>query len=81
MSLPRIGITLGDVTGIGPEVTLKALATEVPRGEARYVVIGDAGCVKELAPLYAPAISFEDFVPDKEPGSLSLYQPLPALSK
>jgi 4-hydroxythreonine-4-phosphate dehydrogenase len=75
MSLPRIGIALGDVTGIGPEVTLKALAVEVPRGEARYVVIGDAACVNDLAPLFASGISFEDFVPDNEAGSLSIYQP------
>lgn len=79
MSLPRIGIALGDVTGIGPEVALKALAAEVPHGGARYVVIGDAACVKELAPLYAPRISFEDFTPEKDPGSLSIHQPLPPL--
>ena len=37
----RIGISLGDVTGIGPEVTLKALQAELPRDEARYVIVGD----------------------------------------
>ena len=37
-----IGISLGDVTGIGPEVTLKALAAEAPRDDSRYVLIGDA---------------------------------------
>lgn len=37
----RIGITLGDVTGIGPEVTLKALA-RWPEPNARCLVIGDA---------------------------------------
>jgi 4-hydroxythreonine-4-phosphate dehydrogenase len=42
----RIGITLGDVTGIGPEVTLKAIAAELPRDDARYLLIGDAGYVK-----------------------------------
>ena len=36
-----IGISLGDVTGIGPEVTLKALALEKDAGDARYVLIGD----------------------------------------
>jgi 4-hydroxythreonine-4-phosphate dehydrogenase len=81
MSLPRIGIALGDVTGIGPEVTLKALVAELPRGEAQYVVIGDAGCVKDLARVYAPGISFEDFAQDKDPGFLSIYQPLPPLPK
>lgn len=36
----RIGICLGDVTGIGPEVTLKALARE-PDDGTQYVLIGD----------------------------------------
>jgi len=42
----RIGITLGDVTGVGPEVTLKALAAELPRDNMRYLLIGDAGQVQ-----------------------------------
>jgi 4-hydroxythreonine-4-phosphate dehydrogenase len=42
MAAPWIGISLGDVTGIGPEVTLKALLAELPRDEARYLIIGDA---------------------------------------
>jgi 4-hydroxythreonine-4-phosphate dehydrogenase len=45
---PRIGISLGDVTGIGPEVTLKALATEAQAGDARYLIIGDAAHVRVL---------------------------------
>lgn len=36
----RIGITLGDVTGIGPEVTLKALA-RWPEPNYRCLIIGD----------------------------------------
>jgi 4-hydroxythreonine-4-phosphate dehydrogenase len=36
-----IGITLGDVTGIGPEVALKALAIEAHSDDARYLLIGD----------------------------------------
>ena len=43
-----IGISLGDVTGIGPEVTLKALAAEGPRDETRYLLIGDAEAVRRL---------------------------------
>lgn len=42
-----IGITLGDVTGIGPEITLKALAAwrrEAPREpEVRFLIFGDGG--------------------------------------
>ena len=43
-----IGISLGDITGIGPEVTLKALATETQTDETRYLLIGDAEHVRAL---------------------------------
>jgi 4-hydroxythreonine-4-phosphate dehydrogenase len=41
-SQPCLGICLGDVTGIGPEVTLKALASEAATDTTRYLLIGDA---------------------------------------
>lgn len=44
----RIGISLGDVTGIGPEVTLKALAAEAAQNEFRYLLIGDWGWISRL---------------------------------
>lgn len=38
-----LGITLGDVTGIGPEVAFKALAHELGHDDStRYVLIGDS---------------------------------------
>lgn len=40
MDLPRIGITLGDPTGIGPEVVAKALARESLRRQAEFFPIG-----------------------------------------
>ncbi|HUA37182.1 MAG TPA: 4-hydroxythreonine-4-phosphate dehydrogenase PdxA [Candidatus Sulfopaludibacter sp.] len=43
-----IGITLGDVTGIGPEVTLKALAAEPANDDTRYLLMGDEGYVHRL---------------------------------
>lgn len=42
----RIGITLGDVTGVGPEVALKAIASESVTGDAQYVLIGDFRVVR-----------------------------------
>jgi 4-hydroxythreonine-4-phosphate dehydrogenase len=39
--LPTIGLMLGDVTGIGPEICAKLLATGA-RNDARVAVIGDA---------------------------------------
>jgi 4-hydroxythreonine-4-phosphate dehydrogenase len=44
-----IGITLGDITGIGPEVALKALALESEGATgAKYLLIGDEPHVREL---------------------------------
>ncbi len=36
-----LGIALGDATGVGPEVTLKALAAEAAADETKYLLIGD----------------------------------------
>lgn len=40
--LPVIGLMLGDMTGIGPEISAKLLAGGSYRNDARVVVIGDA---------------------------------------
>lgn len=42
MNKPVIGLMLGDMTGIGPEVSAKLLASGKPAEFARVVVIGDA---------------------------------------
>ena len=41
MTLPIIGITMGDPTGIGPEIIVKALSMEEPFQACRPVVFGD----------------------------------------
>ncbi len=56
-----IAISLGDVTGIGPEVTLKALAQEPPEAGMQYVIIGDAGHVRRLNEQLGLRIPFEDY--------------------
>ncbi len=43
MTLPIIGITMGDPTGIGPEIIVKALSTEELFRVCRPVVFGDRG--------------------------------------
>ena len=43
-----IGIALGDPTGIGPEVALKAVAAELARDDFRYLLVGDADLVRRL---------------------------------
>ena len=42
MNRARIGITMGDPAGVGPEVVMKALAHRMPYESARPLVIGDA---------------------------------------
>ncbi len=48
-SLPRIGITMGDPAGIGPEVVLKAIAEEEIRQICIPVIIGDAQLLAHTA--------------------------------
>ena len=42
MNLPTIGLMLGDVTGIGPEISAKVLASGALKDVANVIVIGDA---------------------------------------
>jgi 4-hydroxythreonine-4-phosphate dehydrogenase len=44
----RIGIAIGDVTGIGPEVALKAVAAESKNDRAKYIFIGDENILQRL---------------------------------
>ena len=44
----RIGIAIGDVTGIGPEVALKAVAAESKKDNAQYLFIGDEALLRQL---------------------------------
>jgi 4-hydroxythreonine-4-phosphate dehydrogenase len=43
MALPKIGITRGDPTGIGPEIIVKALSMKEPFEACRPIVFGDQG--------------------------------------
>lgn len=46
---PLIGITLGDPAGIGPEITVKALASQQIYKKCRPLVVGDASVLKNAA--------------------------------
>jgi 4-hydroxythreonine-4-phosphate dehydrogenase len=59
-----IAISLGDVTGIGPEVTLKALAAEAEQDDTRYLLIGDSdytAALYERLGLHLPLQPFSEF--------------------
>jgi len=47
--LPRVGITMGDPAGIGPEVVLKAVAEEEVRRACVPIIIGDAQLLAHTA--------------------------------
>ena len=46
MSLPIIGITMGDPAGIGPEVIVKSLVDDNLYGNFSLLVIGDSNCLE-----------------------------------
>lgn len=50
MTAPVLGITMGDVSGIGPEITAKTLLRHPDlRSKARLLVVGDADAMKRGA--------------------------------
>jgi 4-hydroxythreonine-4-phosphate dehydrogenase len=71
-----IGITLGDITGIGPEVALKALVAEGPADDTRYLLIGDAGHVRRLNQQFGLNLALQTFGGWKEPGRYFILNPL-----
>ncbi|PPR16486.1 MAG: 4-hydroxythreonine-4-phosphate dehydrogenase 2 [Alphaproteobacteria bacterium MarineAlpha9_Bin3] len=46
MSLPIIGITMGDPAGIGPEIIVKSLMNDKLYGNFQLLVIGDSNCLE-----------------------------------
>src|SRR6476620_96329 len=71
-----IAIALGDVTGIGPEVTLKALAAEANADETKYLIIGDPGVLtrtNETLGLKLPLTRYSD----APKGKIFVHDPLP----
>jgi 4-hydroxythreonine-4-phosphate dehydrogenase len=71
-----IAISLGDVTGIGPEVTLKALAAEAQQDDTRYLLIGDSdytAALYERLGLQLPLQPFSEFSAE---GRFFLHNPL-----
>jgi 4-hydroxythreonine-4-phosphate dehydrogenase len=47
MTLPRIGIPLGDPAGIGPEVTLKSLSKKTILSSAKHTLFGSRALIQE----------------------------------
>jgi 4-phospho-D-threonate 3-dehydrogenase / 4-phospho-D-erythronate 3-dehydrogenase len=55
---PRLGITVGDVAGVGPEIVVRALADEGVRSRIRPVVFGPVEVLERAALLVGAPIRF-----------------------
>jgi len=71
-----IGITLGDITGIGPEVTLKAIAADAASDDTRYLLIGDATHLRRLNQKIGLNLPLQTFGGRNEPGRFFVSNPL-----
>lgn len=56
----RLAITAGDPAGIGPEVTLQALATELPADDTHYTLLGDPAQLAALNERLRTGLNFRD---------------------
>ncbi|WP_211088877.1 4-hydroxythreonine-4-phosphate dehydrogenase PdxA [Desulfovibrio desulfuricans] len=57
--LPVVAITMGDASGIGPEIIVKALARPEIGSWANALVVGDAGRLREAAKITGVAVQVE----------------------
>ncbi len=67
--LPRIGITIGDAAGIGPEIVLKALADKSLRLVCRPFVIGDLAFLQKAIDIFGPDLKLVEFSDQVSSGS------------
>ena len=74
----RVGISLGDITGIGPEVTLKALAAEGCSDGARYLLVGEVERVRALNRRLGLNLPIESYRAPDQPGWIAVWNPLAA---
>ena len=66
---PRIGITMGDAAGIGPEIVLRALSSWDARTAYRCVIIGDLANLKSVSRTYHIEVELVPFAADHQPES------------
>jgi 4-hydroxythreonine-4-phosphate dehydrogenase len=71
-----IGICLGDVAGIGPEVTLKALAAQAETDPTGYVLFGDLAQLSELNGRLGLNLALEPWSATGKPGRIAVHNPL-----
>jgi 4-hydroxythreonine-4-phosphate dehydrogenase len=72
-----MAICLGDFTGIGPEVTLKALAAEAQDQDTRYLLIGDSDATLALQQRLGLRLPLRPFSGYDAKGRFFLHNPMP----
>lgn len=84
MQKPIIAITMGDPTGIGPEIIAKALVAPELTGNCRPLVLGDPAALKrgiEVAGLNMQIVTLEKGVPPENAAAGTMYlRPISSLS-
>ncbi len=74
--LPRVGITMGDAAGIGPEITLKSLAEPDIYTICNPVVLGDARVIEAAADLIGIPFEIQSIgtgeTPEAKPGLVNV---------
>jgi 4-hydroxythreonine-4-phosphate dehydrogenase len=80
MTVPRIGVTLGDPGGVGPEVALKALAGDHSLPPAAYILFGNSRIVAGAATSLGLRPRLGAWSPEHaaEPGTFLVEIPSPA---
>ena len=71
-----IGISLGDITGVGPEVALKAVAAEAGRDDTKYLFIGDENILRQLNQKLSLSLPLKKFSSTGDGGSFFVANPL-----
>src|ERR1035437_1532461 len=71
-----IGISLGDPTGIGPEVALKAIAVEAQNAATKYLLIGDENNARQLNSSLGLDLPLGKFSSYGAPGKFFITNPL-----
>ena len=70
-----IGISLGDATGVGPEVALKAVAAEAAADDARYLFLGDDALLQRLNQNLGLNLPLKKFTGDPAAGRFFTFNP------
>jgi len=71
-----IGISLGDATGVGPEVALKAIAAGAAEDDTKFLFIGDEPCLRRLIHKFGLNLRVEPFSGYNAAGKIFITNPL-----